>query len=183
MTHAFHSAHLNYIWEWSINYGSLSVMFTPLHSGTNHELFEKYVCNLSNHTMVLHNPVIVWNWSIYFPSLSAMFNTCCTAIQINNCLKSTKIAAMKNTDDLLGTISVSLRKPSRATSELILYTVSKYEWNTKEDSGKSLKNTFNVSQYAKRHLSGWSDAKQWKNQARSPSHYLVTLVWRHQLVG
>ena len=39
---------------------------------------------------------------------------------------------------------------------------SKDEWNTKEDTGKSVKNTFHAQQYAKRHLSGWSDVKQWK---------------------
>jgi len=36
------------IWEWSIRYSSLSAMFTPLHSSTNQELFEKYVCNQSS---------------------------------------------------------------------------------------------------------------------------------------
>ena len=43
------SVRLNYIWEWSIHYGSLSAMFTPLHSSTNQELFEKYVCNQSSY--------------------------------------------------------------------------------------------------------------------------------------
>jgi len=36
----------------------------------------------------------------------------------------------------------------------MLFTVSKNEWNTKEDTGKSLKNALDVLQYAKRHLSG-----------------------------
>ena len=40
---------LNYIWEWSIDYGSLFAMFTPLHSSANQELFEKYVYNQSSH--------------------------------------------------------------------------------------------------------------------------------------
>ena len=44
------------------------------------------------------------------------------------------------------------RKPSRATIKLILYIVSKDEWNTKEDIGKSLKNALDILQYAKRHL-------------------------------
>ena len=43
---------------------------------------------------------------------------------------------------------------SRATTKLMLITVSKDEWNTKEDSGKSLKNALNVQRYAKRYLSG-----------------------------
>jgi len=36
----------------------------------------------------------------------------------------------------------------------MLFTVSKDEWNTKEDTGKSLKNVLYVLWYAKRHFSG-----------------------------
>jgi len=46
------------------------------------------------------------------------------------------------------------RKPSACNTKLMLFTVSKDEWNTKEDFGKSLKNELNILQYAKRHLSG-----------------------------
>jgi len=67
---------------------------------------------------------------------------------------------MKNMDDLLGMISVTQRKPSCATTKLMLFTVSKDEWNTMEDSGKSLKNVLDVLWYAKRHLLGWSDIEQ-----------------------
>ena len=45
-----------------------------------------------------------------------------------------------------------LSKPS-------LFIVSKDEWNTKEDTGKSLKNVVHVVQYAKRHLSSWSNVE------------------------
>jgi len=51
---------------------------------------------------------------------------------------------MKNMDDL----------PSCATTKLTLFTVSKDEWNTKEDTGKSLKIALEVLWYAKRHHSG-----------------------------
>jgi len=61
---------------------------------------------------------------------------------------------MKNTDNLFGMISVMKRKPSHAITKLTLFNVSKDEWNTKEDTGKSLKNALNMLQYAKRHLSG-----------------------------
>jgi len=57
---------------------------------------------------------------------------------------------MKTTDDLLRTISVMQRKPLCATTKLTLFTISKDEWNTKEDS---LKNALDVLQYAKRHIS------------------------------
>jgi len=63
-----------------------------------------------------------------------------------------------------GQFLVAQRKPSRATTKLTLFTVSKDEWNTKEDTGKSLKNALYVLRYAKRHLLHWSDVEQWKNQ-------------------
>ena len=46
------------------------------------------------------------------------------------------------------------RKPSHAATKLMFFTVSKDEWNTKEESGKSLKNALDVLRYANKHLSG-----------------------------
>jgi len=110
-------------------------------------------------TMVLHAPVIIWNWS----SLPCQLcSTRYTTIQINNCSKSTsgiKVATMKNMEDSLGAISVTQRKPIRGITKLTLFTLSKDEWNTKEDYGKSLKNALDILQFAKRHLSGWSNVK------------------------
>ena len=54
------------------------------------------------------------------------------------------------------------------------FDVSKDERYTKEDTGKSMKNALYVLRYAKSHLSGQSQTV--KNQARSLSHYQVTLV-------
>ena len=51
-------------------------------------------------------------------------------------------------------------KPSRAIAKSTLFTVSKDEWDTKEDTGKSMKNALYALRYAKRHLSGLSDVKQ-----------------------
>ena len=51
-------------------------------------------------------------------------------------------------------------KPSCAIAKSTLFAVSKDEWDTKEDTGKSMKNALYVLRYAKRHLSGRSDAKQ-----------------------
>ena len=81
-----------------------------------------------------------------------------TAIRIKNCLKSTsaiKIATMKNTDDFCFE-----GKPSRARTKLTPFPVSKDEWDTKKDTGKSMKNALYVLRYAKRHLSGRSDIEQ-----------------------
>ena len=78
---------------------------------------------------------------------------------------------MKNTDDFRYE-----GKPSRAITKSTLFSVSKDDWDTKEDTGKSMKNALYVLQYAKRHLSGRRSVKQSKNQARSLNRYRVTLV-------
>ena len=80
---------------------------------------------------------------------------------------------MKNMDDLLRMTSVAQRKPSLATTKLMPFTVRKDEWNTKEYSGKSLKNALDVLWYAK----GTSQAEAKSNsQTCSLSRYQVTLV-------
>ena len=53
-------------------------------------------------------------------------------------------------------------KPSRAIAKSTFFTVSRDEWDTQEDTGKSMKNALYVLRYAKRHLSGQSDVKQLK---------------------
>ena len=66
-----------------------------------------------------------------------------------------KVATMKNTDDFH-----FVGKPLRATTKSTLFAVSKDEWDTKEDAGKSMKNALYVLQYAKRRLLGQSDIEQ-----------------------
>ena len=81
-----------------------------------------------------------------------------TAVRIKNCLKSTsaiKIATMKNTGNFRYE-----GKASRATAKSTPITVSKDDWDTMEDTGKSLKNVLYVLRYAKRHLSGRTDVEQ-----------------------
>ena len=51
-------------------------------------------------------------------------------------------------------------KPSRATAKSTLFIDSKDEWDTKEDTGKSMKNVLYILRYAKRHLSGRNDVEQ-----------------------
>ena len=75
-----------------------------------------------------------------------------TAVQMKNCLKSTsaiKIATMTNMDNFCYE-----GKPSCAIAKLTLFAVSKDEWDTKEDTGKSMKKALHILWYAKRHLSG-----------------------------
>ena len=57
-----------------------------------------------------------------------------------------KVAIMKNTDDFRHE-----RKLSFVTTKLTLFAD---EWNTKEGTGKSMKNALYVMRYAKRHLLG-----------------------------
>ena len=57
-----------------------------------------------------------------------------------------RVATMKNTDDFY-----YKGKPSHATTKSTLFAVRKDEWDTKEDTGKSMKNALYVLQYAKRH--------------------------------
>ena len=78
--------------------------------------------------------------------------------KLRTCLKSAfaiKIATMKNMDDFHFE-----GKPSRAHIKLTPFPVSKDEWDTKEDTGKSMKNALYVLWYAKRHLSSRSDVEQ-----------------------
>ena len=87
-----------------------------------------------------------------------LFSTCYTAVRIKNCSKSTsaiKVATMKNMDEFR-----SEEKPSCATTKSTLFAVSKDEWDTKENNGKSMKNGLYVLRYAKRHLLGQSNIEQ-----------------------
>jgi len=61
------------------------------------------------------------------------------------------------------------------------FVVNKDEWDTKEDTGKSMKNALYVQQYGKRHLSGWSDVEQ-RKKLKPVALAIVELhkVWRHQ---
>ena len=141
---------LNYIWEWSIHYRSLSAMFTPLHSSMNQKLFEKYVCNHSSqyekYDVDTHPMQLLSETEVSIALLCQLCLTRHRAVRIKKCLKSTsviKVATMKNTDNF------SLCKGSH----------HKDEWNTKEDTGKPLNNALHVLRYAKRHLSGWSNVE------------------------
>ena len=81
-----------------------------------------------------------------------------TAVRIENCSKSTsaiKTATMKNTDDFCYE-----GKPSHAITKSTLFVVSKDEWDTREDTSKSMKNALYVLRYAKRHLSSRSNVEQ-----------------------
>ena len=138
-------------------------MFNPLHSISNQELFEKHLCNPripKKRNSAAHPNYINYRLKSEV-SITFRCRLCSTryaAVQIKNCLKSTsanKITTMKNTDNFHYE-----GKPSCATVKSTPFAVSKGEWDTKEDTGKSMRNALDVLRYAKRHLSGRSNVKQ-----------------------
>ena len=130
-------------------------MFNLLHSISNEELFRKHLYNLCIPKEIVPRPNFInYHLKSEVP-IMLRFRLCSTrytATLIKNWLKDTssiKIATMKNTDDFHFE-----GKPSRARTKSTPFPVSKDEWDTKEDTGKPMKNALYVPQYAKRHLSG-----------------------------
>ena len=72
-----------------------------------------------------------------------------TTLQIKNSASAIKVATLKNTDGFH-----YKGKPSHATAKSTPFAVSKDEWDTKEDSGKFMKNALYVLRYAKWHMCG-----------------------------
>ena len=56
---------------------------------------------------------------------------------------------MKNTNDFRYT-----KETITCTTKLTPFAINKDEWNTKEDTGKSMKNALYILRYAKRHCLG-----------------------------
>jgi len=143
-THAFHitdkvvlngSTHLNYIWEWSTHYCCLSAMFTPLHSSTNQGLFDKKIwwCRA---------PQLLSETEVRIALLCQLCSIRYTAVQITNCFeKHLCNQSSHHNNEKYRRFLATRKKPSHAATKL---TVRKNEWNTKEDTGKSLKNALHV---------------------------------------
>ena len=96
--------------------------------------------------MVPHAPAINYHLKseVSIMLCCQLCSTHYTALQIKNCSKGTsaiKVGTMKNTSIMKGTTAKSTH-----------FTVSKDEWDTKEDTGKSMKNSLYVLQCAKRHV-------------------------------
>ena len=138
-------------------------MFNPLHSISNQELFKKHLYNpripKERNCAVRPNHINYRLKSKVSITLHCrLCSTRYTAVQTKNCLKSTsaiEIATMKNMDDFRFE-----GKSSCARAKSTPFPVSKDEWDTKEDTGKSMKNSLHVLRYAKRHLSGRSEVEQ-----------------------
>ena len=129
-------------------------MFNPLRRISNQELFEKHLCNprIPKERNGAARPSYINHCLKSEVSITLRCWLCSTGYTTVYCLKNTsdiKIATMTNTDYFRYE-----RKLSCAIAKLTLFAVSKDEWDTKEDTGKSMKNALYVLRYAKRHLSG-----------------------------
>ena len=128
-------------------------MFNPLHSISNQELFKKHLYNprisKERNRAVRPNHINYRLKSKVSITLHCrLCSTRYTAVQTKNCLKSTsaiEIATMKNMDDFRFE-----GKSSCARAKSTPFPVSKDEWDTKEDTGKSMKNSLHVLRYAKK---------------------------------
>jgi len=89
---------------------------------------------------------------IHYSSLSAMFTPLHSSM--NQELFEKHLCNKNSHYEEYGQFLISQRKLSRVTTKINVFTVSKDEWNTKEDTGESLKNALHVLRYAKRHLLG-----------------------------
>ena len=129
----------------------------PLHSISNQELFVKHLHNPRvpkerNRAMCPNHINYCLISEVSVTLHCQLCSTHYTAVRIKDCSKSTsaiKIATMKNTDNFH-----FKWKPSSAITKSTHFAVSKEEWDTKEDTGKSMKKALYVLRYAKRHLSG-----------------------------
>ena len=138
-------------------------MFNLLCNILNQQVFEKHLCNpriSKERNGAMHTSYINYHLKseVSITLRCQLFSTCYTAVRIKNCLKSTsaiKIATMTNTDDFRYE-----GKPSCAITKSTLFTVSKDEWDAKEDTGNFMKNALYVLRYAKKHLSGRRDVEQ-----------------------
>jgi len=75
------------------------------------------------------------------------------------------------------TISDTQRKPSRATTQSIPFTVSKDEWHAKKGTGKSMKNALHVLRYAKRRLTSQAEAMSNSEKIKPTALAVIELCW------
>jgi len=119
----------------------------------NQKLFEKYVCNQSSHSEKYDGAAHPsYRLKLKYPlpfsvSYVQLVTQQYESKPFEKHLCIIKVATIKNMDDF------HYAKEAIICNHQIkmLFAVNKDEWNTKEDTGKSLKNALDVLQY---HLSG-----------------------------
>ena len=132
-------------------------MFNLLHSISDQELFENPLCNPcipKQRNGAMHPSYINFHLKseVSITLCCWLCSTCYTAVRIKNCLKST--SAIKNSHYEKYERFTLQWETIMCYHQIDTFTVSKDEWDTKEDTGKSMKNALYVLRYAKRHPLG-----------------------------
>jgi len=125
-------------------------------------LVNPFILHQNNRTMHPTHVFIVWKEDASF---TAMFNSLCSST--NQQLFKNNFCNQSSHYENYGWFIGSHHVP---TTKLTLFVVHKDEWYTKESRAKSMKNALYIQRYGKRHLLGWSNVEQQKNQARSLSY-------------
>ena len=128
---------------------------------SDHELIEKHLCNpciQKERFGATHPSYISYHLKsevrINYASLSAMFNPLHSST--NQELFKKHLCNQNSHYEKYGRFPLLRHTTAKST----LFAVSKDEWDTKEDTGKSMKNTLYVLRYSKRHFLGQSDIEQ-----------------------
>ena len=106
-----------------------------------YKLFKKYICNQNSH----YEKYRWWSAPQLSSEIEVSITLLCqlcstyyyTAVQIKNCLESTSVIKV-------ATVTIQM-----CNHQIDTFSVSKDEWEIKEDTGKAMKNAFYVLQYAK----------------------------------
>ena len=120
---------------------------------SNQELFEKHLCN----PHILKEMVPRPSYINYHLKIEVSITFCCWLCSTplhsstNQELFEKHLCNQSINSIFYGQFPLQ-GKPSHAITKLTLFAVSKDEWDTKEDTGKSMKNALYVLWYAKRHL-------------------------------
>jgi len=108
--------------------------------------------------------LIIWKWSNYYASLSAMHSP----LQTKNFPKSTSVIKVALWNDFCLRKGILLCKST-------LFIVSKGEWNTKEETGKS--------RIARTAICQWQFSSWYSEKIKPAVIKFVMLVWKHQSVS
>jgi len=149
-----------YAYDYEIQYSSTALLL----------LVNPCILHRNNHPAHPNYVFIVWKEDA---SLPAMFNPLCSST--NQELFKKSFCNQSSHYGNYGWFPLQMKA--------ILFLPQNQHFVVSKDNGtqrRSMKNALHVQQHGKRHLLGWSDVEQWKNQPRSLSHCWVTQVLRHQ---
>jgi len=106
--------------------------------------------------------------------------------ELPNILRNVLSKMIELNTSAINAITKSSMKPWNGASyvpQIVTYAVvdkrNQEQRRTKVSVGRTMMRALELQRLAKRHISGWSNVEQWRNQTHS---YRVTLVWRYQSV-